>query len=51
MANFIYNNELMQSEILNDTLTCISPSGGYHYIYKLSKNKVKKLEIPHSVVN
>lgn len=35
-ANTVYLMTLLCHNVLNDTLTCRTPNGGFHYVYKLS---------------
>lgn len=39
----IYNYMLIKSGVINNTLTCVTPSGGYHYVYKLTDQQRLRL--------
>lgn len=43
MTNVKYLLMLMAHDVLNDTLTCKTPSGGYHYVYKLTQHQQSRL--------
>ena len=42
-TNNIYNMNLFAANVINNTLTGTTPSGGYHYVYKLTIKQWKKL--------
>lgn len=42
-AVIVYYDILIESKELEHTLTCITPSGGYHFVYKVSEEQKKIL--------
>jgi hypothetical protein len=43
-SDLIYRKMLINSEKIERTLTCKTPSGGYHYVYKLNDEQKKALK-------